>query len=307
MDKFANLSAFVAVVETDSFSQAAVRLGIGKSIVSRRVSALEAALGVQLLQRTTRSLSLTSSGRQFYEHAVRILGELDEAEQAVSESSTELRGRLRLAGPLSFGLHHLNAAVADFLGRHPGIEIDLDLNDREVNLVEEGLDMTVRIGDLRDSTLLARRLGSARFVTCASPDYLQRHGAPLQPEDLHNHVGLLYTNIPPAQAWQFRRDGKDTAVTMPGIRVRANNGDALAAMAVAGLGIVNLPSFIVSDKIVSGELTPILTDYRRAPVGIHAVFPPGRLLTRRVRLFADFLAERFGDLPAWDRAIGLSD
>ncbi len=307
MDKFANLAAFVAVVETGSFSKAARRLGIGKSIVSRRVSALESSLGVQLLRRTTRSLSLTAPGHQFHEHAVRILGELDEAEQAVSDSSTELRGRLRLAGPLSFGLHHLNAALADFLERHPGIEVDLDLNDREVNLVEEGLDMTVRIGELRDSTLLARRLGSVRFVTCASPAYLQQHGTPLDPDALRGHVGLLYSNIAPSQAWQFRINSKDTAVVIPGIRLRANNGDALAAMAVAGLGIVNLPSFIVSDKIVSGELTPILTDYRRSAVGMHAVFPPGRLMTRKVRAFADFLAERFGDLPAWDRVIRLRD
>ena len=307
MDKFASLSAFVAVVETGSFSKAAGRLEIGKSIVSRRVSALETSLGVQLLQRTTRSISLTAPGRQFHEHAVRILGELDEAERAVSDSSAALRGRLRLAGPLSFGLHHLNAALADFLEHHPGIEVDLDLNDREVNLVEEGLDMTVRIGDLRDSTLLARRLGTIRFVTCASPAYLQQHGTPLQPDALHGHIGLLYSNIPPAQAWQFHVDGRDTAVALPGIRLRANNGDALAAMAVAGLGIVNLPSFIVSDRIAGGELTPILTEYRRTSVGMHAVFPPGRLLTRRVRVLADFLAERFGDLPAWDQAIGLRD
>ena len=305
MDKFANLSAFVAVVETGGFSRAAGRLNVGKSIVSRRVSTLEASLGVQLLRRTTRSLSLTATGHQFYEHAVRILGELDEAERAVSDSSAELRGRLRLAGPLSFARHHLNAALADFLDRHPGIEVDLDLNDREVNLVEEGLDMTVRIGELRDSTLLARRLGTVRFVTCASPAYLRRYGTPLRPEDLRNHVGLLYSNIAPAQAWQFDTGGKDAAVVIPGTRLRANNGDALADMAAAGLGIVNLPSFIVSAQIADGALTPLLDEYRRTPVGIHAVFPPGRLLPRRVRAFADFLAERFGDLPAWDRAIGL--
>jgi len=305
MDKFANLSAFVAVVETGGFSKAAGRLNVGKSIVSRRVSALEASLGVQLLQRTTRSLSLTAPGHQFYEHAVRILGELDEAESAVSDSSTELRGRLRLAGPLSFGLHHLNAALTEFLERHPGIEVDLDLNDREVNLVEEGRDMTVRIGDLRDSSLLARRLGTVRFVTCASPAYLQRYGTPRHPEELRNHVGLLYSNVTPAQAWQFNLDGRDVPVATPGIRLRANNGDALADMAAAGLGIVNLPSFIVSRKITDGVLTPILSAYRRAPVGMHAVFPPGRLLPRRVRALAEFLAGRFGDLPAWDRAIGL--
>lgn len=304
MDKFAALTAFTAVVETDSFSKAAARLDIAKSLVSRRVSALEQSLGVQLLRRTTRQLSLTSAGREYYEHAVRILAELDEAEQAVGDSTAELRGRIRLAGPLSFGLHHLTAALAEFLHHHPAIEVDLDLNDREVNLVEEGLDMSVRIGELRDSTLLARRIGSARFVTCASPAYLERHGMPREPADLAHHVGLHYSNVTPSQAWQH---GRDAAASVPQLRLRANNGDAIADMAAAGLGIANLPSFIVSERIRSGELVSLLDAYRRPAIGIHAVYPPGRLLPRRVRALSGFLAERFGDRPHWDRAIGLVD
>lgn len=307
MDKFANLEAYVAVVESGSFSKAAARLDVGKSIISRRISALEDSLGVQLLQRTTRRLSLTESGRQLYEHAVRILGDLAEAENAVGDSAQELRGRLRIAGPLSFGLHDLSHAIAEFLAGHAGIEIDLDLNDREVNLIEEGLDMTVRIGELRDSTLLSRRLGTARFVTCASPAYLARHGTPTHPDQLGGHVGLHYSNISPALGWQFTAQGKPLAVTLPRIRLRANNGDALADMAAAGLGIVNAPSFIASPRIRRGELVPILTDYRRHATGIHAVFPPGRLRTRRVQALSDFLAGRYGDLPAWDRAIGIGD
>lgn len=307
MDKFANIEAFVSVVESGSFSRAAERLGVAKSLVSRRVSLLETQLGVQLLQRTTRNQSLTSPGRLFYPRAARLLAELDEAEQSVVDASAALRGSLKLAAPLSFGLHHLSDALTEFLGEHPGIELDLDLNDREINLVEEGFDMAVRIGALRDSTLLARRLGTARFVTCASPGYLASHGVPQRPDDLADHVGLHYANVPLNQAWRFSAAGQEPVTAIPGIRLRANNGDALATAAIAGLGIVNSPTFLVSEKIASGELVPVLNEFRRESVGIYAVYPPGRMLPRRVLALADYLASRFGDLPAWDRAIGITD
>lgn len=306
MDKFANMAALVAVVEVGSFSRAAERLGIAKSVVSRRIGLLEQQLGVQLLQRTTRTLSLTGPGQQFYQRAVRILAELDEAEQAIVDASAALRGRLRIAAPLSFGLHHLNLALNDFLGEHPAIEPDLDLNDREVNLVEEGFDMAVRIGELRDSTLLARRLGTARFVTCASPDYLTRHGTPRHPGELEGHTGLHYSNVPLRQAWQFADGTRDGISVIPRIRMHANNGDVLATAALAGLGIISSPTFIVSDLIAAGRLQTILDDFCRPAVGIYAVYPPGRLMPRRVQAFADFLAGRFGDLPYWDRALGIS-
>lgn len=306
MDKFANIEALVAVVEAGSFSKAAERLAIAKSVVSRRVRLLEQQLGVQLLQRTTRTLSLTGPGQQFYAHAVRILAELDEAEQAIVDASAALRGGIRVAAPLSFGLHHLTAALNAFLQDHPAIELDLDLNDREVNLVEEGFDIAVRIGTLRDSTLLARRLGTARFVTCASPDYLARHGVPQHPRELEGHTGLHYGNVPLKQAWQFSIGARETVGVIPDIRMRANNGDALAAAAVAGLGIVSSPTFIVSELIVAGKLQTILDDFHRPAVGIYAVYPPGRLMPHRVQAFADYLAARFGDLPYWDRALGIT-
>lgn len=306
MDRFAHIEAFVSVVETDSFSRAADRLGIAKSLVSRRVAALEQSLGVQLLHRTTRSLSLTTAGQVYFEHASRILAALDEAEQSVSSDLHDLSGRLRLAAPLSFGLRHLNQALCDFLVEHPGIDLDLDLNDREVNLVEEGLDMAVRIGNLRDSTLRARRLGTVRFVTCASPGYLSSHGAPQTPADLASHTGLQYSNVTVNETWRLD-PATDGSPVPPGIRVQANNGDALMAMAVAGLGIANLPSFLVHDLISDGRLIPILEEHRRPATGIHALFPPGRLLSRRVRALTDFLAGRFGDQPRWDEAIGLHD
>jgi len=307
MDKFANLEAYVAVVEAGSFSRAAERLNVAKSMVSRRVSRLEGSLRVQLLQRTTRRLSVTTSGREFYEHAVRILAQLDEAEQAVGDDDAELRGLMRIAAPLSFGLHHLTGVIADFMSEHPGIEIDLDLNDREVDLVAEGLDMTVRIGSLDDSSLIARRLGTARFITCASPDYLAEHGTPEHPRDLQHHTALHYSNVPVAQAWQLSGDAASSRTALPRIRARANNGDALVAMATAGLGIINSPSFLVSRQISSGELVAILETFQRPASGIYAVYPPGRLLPRRLRLFTDTLAGRFGGLPDWDRAIGIED
>jgi DNA-binding transcriptional LysR family regulator len=300
MDRFALLESFVTVVDAGSFSRAAERLAVGKSIVSRRVTELERHLGTQLLQRTTRTLSLTSHGQLFYEHAVRILGDLDEAEHLVIDAAGALRGRLRIAAPLSFGLHHLCDALTAFMTDHPGVELELDLNDREVDLVDEGFDMAIRIGDLPDSTLIARRLGTAQFVTCASPAYLAAHGTPQHPDDLAHHIGLHYANATLSQVWQFSALDRDPPTAVPGIRMRANNGDVLTTAAAAGLGIVNLPTFIVADAIRDGRLVPVLTAFRRPPIGIHALFPPGRLMPRRLQVFADYLQGRFGDRPYWD-------
>ena len=186
MDKFADIEAFTAVVEASSFSMAGERLGIAKSVVSRRISQLERRLGSRLLHRTTRRLALTDTGKNFYQRAVQILADLDDAEQSVTEEAIELRGTLKLAAPLSFGLMHLSDAITDFLNEHPAIELNLDLNDRNINLVEEGFDMAVRIGELQDSTLVARRLGTARIMTCASRAYLERHGEPAHPDELQS-------------------------------------------------------------------------------------------------------------------------
>ena len=297
MSRLQNLEALVSVVEAGSFSKAAERLGVAKSVVSRRLRALETQLGVQLLQRTTRTRSLTGPGHQFYERAVRILADIEEAEQSVAKASAALSGRIRLAAPLSFGLHHLGSSLADFMQQHPGIELDLDLNDRQINLVEEGFDMAVRIGELSDSTLLARRLGSTKLVTCASPGYLEQHGTPHSPEELEQHAGLQYSNASTRQAWQFiSSTGKPVSV-VPGIRMRANNGDALAMAAVAGLGLIHTPTFIVEELLATGQLTAVLSTYERAPLGIYAVYPPGRLLPRRVEALTTFLAQGLGETP----------
>lgn len=296
----------VAVVEAGTFSAAGERLGVAKSVVSRRVSQLERRLGARLLHRTTRRLTLTDAGRNFYQRAVQILADLDDAEQGVTDETSELRGALRLAAPLTFGLKHLAAAITDFLERYPAIELNLDLNDRNLNLVEEGFDLAVRIGELQDSTLVARRLGIARGVTCASRTYLERYGEPAHPDELQRHVGLQYSHISYQQQWRYETPQGRTIFAQPQIRIRANNGEALACAAVAGLGITTGPTFILGSYLKDGRLVSILNEYRRPPLGIYAVYPPGRMLPRRIQVFTDFLVERFGERPYWDEGLECS-
>jgi DNA-binding transcriptional LysR family regulator len=307
MDKFADIEAFTAVVEAGSFSAAGERLGIAKSVVSRRISQLESRLGSRLLHRTTRRLALTDTGKNFYQRAVQILADLDDAEQSVTEETTELRGSLKLAAPLSFGLMHLSDAITDFLNEHPAIELNLDLNDRNINLVEEGFDMAIRIGELQDSSLVAKRLGTARNITCASRAYLERQGKPDSPDQLLQHIGLQYSNISYKQQWCYETSEGKSIHAQPQIRIRANNGEALAAAAIAGLGITTGPTFILGRHIKDGRLVVILNAYQRPSVGIYAVYPPGRLTPRRIQILSDFLAARFGDHPYWDDGLSPGD
>jgi DNA-binding transcriptional LysR family regulator len=303
MDRFEAFSTFAAVVEAGSFSAAAERLHVAKSVVSRRVAELEAQLGVQLLHRTTRRLALTDAGHELHRRAVAILAELAEAESAVSEGQRSLTGRIRLAAPLSFGLLHLNPALTAFAEHHPGVVLDMDLNDREVNLVEEGFDLAVRIGHLEDSSLVARPLAPIRALLCASPGYLARHGIPAAPGDLVRHQGLVYANIPEAQQWRFTdAHGRSVSVRVP-VRLRANNGDMLLEAAAAGLGIVATPTFIAYRAVLEGRLVPLLQGYRLPAVHAYAVYPSRRFVTQRVRALIGFLAERFGERPYWDAGL----
>jgi DNA-binding transcriptional LysR family regulator len=301
MDRFDDLLAFVTVVETGSFTAAADRLGVAKSAVSRRVSDLEDRLGVQLLRRTTRRLNLTDTGRAFHEHASRILADLDEAESAVLQQHGELRGTLKVALPLSFGIRHMCAPIAEFSRRHPRVEFDLDLNDRRIDLLEEGVDVAVRIGRLRDSSLIARRLFDARSVVCASQSYLDRHGVPETPEDLGRHRCLLYSNIPDPTRWVCSdRSGTRHEVRVTGA-LTASSGDFLLAAAIQGLGIAVEPTFNAGEAISRGELVPLLTDYEWPVSPAWAVYPPTRHLSYRVRAFIDYLADCFSGTPAWDK------
>ncbi len=301
MDRLEEMRTFVGVVEAGSITGAAERLEIAKSAVSRRLADLEERLSVQLLRRTTRRLDLTDTGRSFYERCLRILADVEEAELAVSQEHANLRGRLRVAVPLSFGLNHLGPAIDAFLRTHAGIEFDLDLNDRQVDLLAEGFDLAVRIAELEDSTLIARRLAPVRHVVCASPAYLAEHGTPHSPPDLAEHDCLIYANAPNPGLWAYTDpDGRKDSVQVRA-RLRANNGDCLRQAAEDGHGIVLEPSFILYRSIEEGKLLPILTDFQWPTIYAHSVYPRTRHLSRRVRAFVDFLAERFAGVPYWDR------
>ena len=301
MDRFDDMATFVAVVEAGSFTAAADRLDVAKSVVSRRVSALEERLGVQLLRRTTRRLSLTESGAGFYERSLRLLSDLEEAESAVAQEHGELRGQLRIALPLSFGLRHMPEPIAAFSKQHPRVDFDLDLNDRRVDLIEEGMDFAVRIGHLRDSTLIARKLFDAHTVICASPDYLATNGTPAHPDDLSEHACMVYTNLAEPGRWAYTdTDGTRRRVDV-GRGMQASSGDFLCEAAVAGLGIIMQPTFIAHDAIRAGALVPILTEFGWPVSPGYAVYPPTRHLSFRVREFLDFLVEHFSGETPWDR------
>ena len=301
MDKFEDLQAFVAVVETGSFTAASERLDSAKSAVSRRISALEERLGVQLLRRTTRVLNLTETGRGFYEHASRILADLVEAEAAVQQEHGELRGKIRLALPLSFGVRHMCKPIAAFSKLHPKVEFDLNLNDRRIDLIEEGADLALRIGRLQDSSLIAKRLFDAHAVVCASPHYLSVHGAPESPEDLQTHDCLVYSNLPDPNQWSYVDDaGEERSVKVRSV-LAASSGDFLTNAAAHGMGLVIQPTFIASESIRRGSLVPVLTGYEWPLPPAYAVYPPTRHLSYRVRALIDFLAERFSGVPQWDR------
>jgi Transcriptional regulator len=302
MDRLDDMLAFIKVVDTKSFTAAADRLNLSKSVVSRRIAELENRLGARLLNRTTRKLSLTEVGQAYYERCTRIIADLEEAEQAVADLHAAPRGRLRLNAPVSFGFQHLAPAVADFLARYPSIEIEMDLNDRYVDLIDEGYDLAIRIGRLRDSSLIAKRLAPARRVVCASPAYLEKHGTPATPEELANHNCLIYTNVPTAEQWQFRVGEEMVSVRVSG-SMRSNNGDLLCASAVAGVGIVVLPTFLCGNALSSGKLKCLLLDFGMSESNVYAVYPQNRHLSPKVRAFVDFLAERFGPRPYWDCAL----
>jgi DNA-binding transcriptional LysR family regulator len=301
MDRLAAIEAFVRVAESGSFSKAAERLHSSKSAVSRQVSALEAELGARLIHRTTRALTLTEAGRSYFEQAVRILADLAEANASVGQLQAAPRGRLRVSAPMSFGFLHLAPAVPDFLARHPDVELDLIMNDRFVDLVDEGFDVAVRIGTLADSSLVARKLAPMRRAVCAAPSYLARRGTPASPDELKTHECLCYSNVGMAQEWRFvRADGRPWSVEVRG-RLHANNGDALRAAALRGFGLAVLPSFLVGRDFQSGALVPVLEEFLPQDSAVYAVYPHARHLSPKVRAFVDFLAERFGPDPYWDR------
>jgi DNA-binding transcriptional LysR family regulator len=302
MDRFHALTAFVKVVDLGSFARAAERLELSTSAVSRQVAELEAHLEVRLLNRTTRRLSLTEVGQAFYERCVQLLADVEEAEASVRAAAVAPKGTLRLTCGVTFGVRYLAPAIAEFSAVHPKLAFDLDLSDRAVDLVEEGFDLAIRIGPIGHQGLVSRRIGTTRLVCCAAPGYLAQHPPPQVPDDLLRHECLAYTYVPSPDAWRFAaREGQETTVRIRP-RHRANNGRMLAALAVAGLGVIYEPDFIVAPEVRAGRLTQLLIDYLPPGSAISAVYPSRRHLSAKVRVFVDFLALRFSAIQAWNLA-----
>lgn len=300
MDRALEMQVFCTVVDRGSFVGAVEVLGMSKAAVSRHVNALEERLGVRLLQRTTRRLSLTEEGRLFYEQAREVLSLMEEAESAVAFGTGEPAGVLRINVPVSFGILHLAPIWADFLALYPRVELDISLNDRQVDLVEEGFDLAVRIARLESSTLVGRRFASTRMRLCASPGYLQRHDTPAEPADLARHRVVAYSHFSMGNEWTFEGpDGKHQVTTRS--VVRCNNGDTCRAIALAGGGILLQPSFMIGEDLRRGDLVELLPAFRSVELGIYAVYPTRKHLAPKVRAMINFLVERFSARD-WDQS-----
>jgi DNA-binding transcriptional LysR family regulator len=300
MDKLQAMQLFVRVVDAGSYTAAADQMEISRALASKLVQSLEEQLGVRLLHRTTRKLSLTEAGEHYYQRVSEILGSLSEAEAAASELQADPRGRLRVSAPMSFAIHHLGAAIAEFQQRHPRIELEINLNDRQVDLVEEGFDVAVRIARLADSSLVARRIAPCRLLLVASPAYLERAGRPQQPQDLAAHNFLSYTLAARRDEIVLVNGNERHTVNLNGT-LRVNNGDVIASAAIAGLGMCISPSFLIWQRLRRGELVPVLPQWQIPDIAVHAVYPAGRTLPAKTRSFIDFLVERFGPEPYWDQ------
>lgn len=291
-----DIQAFAEVAEAQSFGRAGQRLGLSKSMVSRRVARLEAELGAQLLSRTTRGVSVTEAGLEFKERADRVLAELEAARDDLAQRGEEIVGSLRLSAPLSFGMTHLSAVLAELAVRHPKLQVEVSYSDRYVDLIGERYDAAVRIGVLEDSSLVARKIAPIRAAAIASPAFLEAHGVPTRPEDLERLPAVMAG----AEVWRFQ-DGKRTITVRPEGRFKADNGPAILAAAAAGLGVAMLPTFLVGPSIDKGEVLPLLLDFPAPPLGLYVVRPPPAAhMPAKVRALTDLMLEKFGGEPFWD-------
>lgn len=300
MESLSDIAVFVQVIDSGSFTAAADKLGLSKSVISKYVTRLENRLGAQLLNRTTRRLNLTEAGRALYESSRRGLEEIEEAITEVSRLQSAPKGTLRLNTPMSFGILHIAPVIPDFLKLYPELSIDMNLEDRKVDLIEEGFDLAIRISDLSDSSLVARRLGPCRHVICATPEYLHCNGTPKTPGDLrdHNVITFKYQDTP--SEWQFlSTDGEHSSVPVSGT-IQMNNSLALREALLNNAGITLTPTFIVGDDIKSGKLQTVLSQYSLLETSIFAVYHQRRNLSPKIRAFIDFLASRISDAPYWD-------
>ncbi len=300
MSRFEQFETFVRVVEAGSLSAAAEQLSIAKSAVSRRLKELESRLGVQLMTRTTRRITLTDSGKALYERALSLLADWKEMEGDLSAATGELSGLIRIAAPVSFGVAHLGPAILDFAQIHPGIDFDIDFNDRKVDLVAEGRDLAVRIGNLEDSGLVARKLAPIKTVACASPAFITEYGLPKTPEELEKYPELRYTNRR-QDTWAYQtQEGRRGTLKM-NAHISASNGEFLRDAALRNLGVLIEPCFILHNELRNGSLVELLPDCEWGGMALYAVYPPTRHLSKRVRTFVDFLVDRYAKTPYWEK------
>jgi len=297
MDRLANMIAFVTVAETGSFAEAASRLHIANSVVSKRIKDLEGYLGTLLLQRTTRHINLTEAGYAYVEHARKFLDELAEVEENLRYRNENPVGELKISAPLSFGNKFLGPAIADFLDKYPDVTVKLIVNDRAVDIAAEGFDLAIRIGVLEDQSMITRKLAQSRRIVVASPAYLEKHGRPKTPEDLSQHNCLSFSGLHDGRAWPFQRDGKEFQQRVGG-RFIADSGTLLCEAAVRGCGITILPTFIVGEHIASGELEPLLEEFEASPLAIQAVYQHKRHLSAKTRKLIDHLVQYFSGFRA---------
>lgn len=292
MNAFEDMRLFTQVLESGSFTAAADQLGVSKQLISRRLMQLEERLGVRLLNRSTRRLDVTPLGQAYYEASLRLLGEVEQVEQSIAGQHGDPRGTVRMSAPLSFAVEHLSAILPEFMQRYPKVTVELDLSDRSVDLLAEGFDLALRIGQLEDSSLIARRLAQVDRVWVCSPAYIEAQGAPQMPEELTQHACLPYGHGRAVQ-WRFERQGKTQVVHVNG-RLRANNGEVLRDAAIAGLGITYLPVFIVGRALAAGQLVRVLDEFRGPPLAVSAVSPQHRQAARAVQALIEFMRERLG-------------
>jgi len=296
MDQFDlnEIAIFVKVVDAGSFTGAAKSLGLPKSTVSRKITQLEERLGVRLLQRTTRTLSLTDTGSAYYNQCSRIIGDVEEANIAVTEMQSKPKGLLRITAPMLFGSRVLSDLVSEFLQNNPEIQVDMVLTDQPLDLIQDGIDVAFRVGQLADSSLIARPLGEIKTITCASPEYIAKHGSPSHPSEIPKHDTIGWT---PRSNWEFNHPEKLSIEIHP--RVRVNDPLSSRLLALNGIGIARLPAFLCAEDINQGKLKPILCDWSYSATPIHALYASNRHLSVKVRSFVDFIVEGLRQSQPW--------
>ena len=299
MDKLISMQVFEKVAKHNSFSAAARDMGLSKAMVSKHIASLENSLDVLLLNRTTRRLSLTESGAAYLERLKNILADIEETELAVSTLSSEPRGTLKLSAPTSFGSFHLARAIGGYKQIYPDVHIEMILTERLHDLVEDGLDLAIHVGHLDDSSLIAKRLASARMIVCGSPAYFEKHGIPETPEDLIHHQCLIYSPRIPANEWIFKKDNKKFNVRVSG-DIRSNIGDALRVAAMQDSGLIQLPTYMTGLDIKAGRLQAVLEDYEPPESPINALYLHRKHLSAKVRTFVDYLYDILHPVPYWD-------